>query len=269
VSVAHGGRLPALDYVKALAIAAVTVTHGSPFFDDPRFTDLDRFTTALTAFQIPAFLFVSGFLSDTGTASGLALLRRRLFRIVPPYVVATLVAWACGAWTFATLRRFVFVMVTGGAVGIYYYVPVLVLCTLLVPLWSRLGTRTLIAITLVLFVYAEAAWLRPGWRLTDNFYWAMRDPFGRFYLGHFLLGIVAARAMAESRACARGRRGWCAAARSRSWCRSYGSRPDRRGGRCSRSSSRRTCSGSSAWWRRSSPAPVPLPPRSGGSATRR
>ena len=193
----HGARLPALDWVKALAIAAVTVTHACPFLGDPRFTDVDRFATALTAFQIPAFLFVSGFLSDTGRASGVALVRRRLARILPPYVCASLVTWACGFWTFDTLRRFVFVMVTGGAIGIYYYVPVVVFCTLLVPLWSRLGTRTLTAMTLALFVYAEAAWIHPSWRLTESFYWGIRDPFGRFHLGHFLLGVIAARRAAD------------------------------------------------------------------------
>jgi peptidoglycan/LPS O-acetylase OafA/YrhL len=199
VRASHGGRLPALDWIKALAIAAVTVTHASPFLGDPRFTDVDRFTTAVTAFQIPAFLFVSGFLSDTGMASGLALVRRRLGRILPPYVIASLVMCAFGFWTFDTVRRFVFVMVTGEAIGIYYYVPVLVLCTMLVPLWSRLDTRTLTATTLALFVYAEAAWIHPSWRLTENFFWGIRDPFGRFHLGHFLLGIIAARRLADLR----------------------------------------------------------------------
>ncbi len=195
----HGARLPALDWVKAIAIVAVTVAHASPFLGDPRYTDLDRFTTTLASLPIPAFLFVSGFLSETGGPSGPALLWRRLRRILPPYVVASLVAWALGAWTVETPRRFVFVMVTGGAVGIYYYVPVLVFCTLLVPVWSRLRTRTLIATTLVLFVYAEAAWIDPRWQLTTSFYWGMRDPFGRFHLGHFLLGIVAARRLADLR----------------------------------------------------------------------
>ena len=197
MSTPHGARLPPLDWVKTLAIAAVTVTHASPFLDDPRFTDVDRLATALASFQIPAFLLISGFFSDTGARSGVALVRRRLGRILPPYVVASLVAWACGFWTVDTLRHFVFGLVTGGAIGIYYYVPVLAFCTLLVPLWSRLSTGALTAITLVLFVYAEAAWLRPEWRLTASFYWGMRDPFGRFHLGHFLLGVIAARRLAD------------------------------------------------------------------------
>lgn len=195
--VSPSSRLPALDYVKALAITAVMVTHASPFLDDPRLTGLDRFVSALTSFQIPAFLFVSGFLSEKGRPLGFDLVARRLQRILPPYVIASLIAWSLGFWKFNSLRRFVFGMVTGVAIGIYYYIPVLVFCMMLLPLLSRLGTRTLIVTTIVLALYAEAAWIYPGLRLTDNFYWAVRDPFGKFHLGHFILGTIAARRLAD------------------------------------------------------------------------
>jgi peptidoglycan/LPS O-acetylase OafA/YrhL len=190
-------RLPALDYIKAIAIAAVMVTHASPFLNDPRLTDLDRFATALTSFQIPAFLLVSGFLSEKGMPLGWRFVARRLVRIIPPYVIASGVACGFGFWKPNSLRRVIFGLVFGTAIGIYYYIPVLVFCTLLVPLLSRLGTRTLIAATALLAVYAEAAWTNPGLRWTTDFYWGARDPFAQFHLGHFLIGMIAARRLAD------------------------------------------------------------------------
>jgi peptidoglycan/LPS O-acetylase OafA/YrhL len=118
---------------------------------------------------------------------------RRLVRIIPPYLIASGVACAFGFWNPDTLRRVVFGLVFGKAIGIYYYIPVLVFCTLLVPLLSRLGTRTLIVATVVLAIYAEVAWIDPSWRYTTDFDWGARDPFAQFHLGHFLIGVIAAR----------------------------------------------------------------------------
>lgn len=192
-------RFPALDYAKAAAIVAVAASHATPFYGDPGFTPLDAKLLTLTSFHVPTFLLVSGFLYSTPHAIGWSTVAARLRRLIPPYLVASAVALASGLWQPASLRRAFFGVVTGSAIGTYYFIPVLAGCIVLLPFLSRLGRRALLALALVLAVYAEMARLDPAWRVSTGFFWEIRDPLLQFHLGHFVLGLIAGRSVVELR----------------------------------------------------------------------
>lgn len=186
-------RLPALDYIKAAAIIAVTLTHAVPGFFDDGATAVAFFASALTGFQVPAFLVVSGFLSRAETPLGWRQVAERLGRILPPYFVATAVVWMLGLVIFPTPRKFVFKIVTGAAFGHFYFVPVLAFCFVLLPILSRLTGPRLILTVVTLAGLAEAMWMEPGWRLTEMLFWQIRDPALQFHVGYFVLGLIASR----------------------------------------------------------------------------
>jgi peptidoglycan/LPS O-acetylase OafA/YrhL len=186
-------RLPALDYVKAAAIVAVALTHAVPGFFDEGMTDIALLALLLTGFHVPAFLFVSGLLSRAETPIGWPRVAERLGRILPPYVVATTIAWMLGLVIFPTPRKFVFTIVTGATFGHFYFVPIMVFCFVLLPLLSRLTAPLLILTAVTLMGLAEAMWMTPGWRLAEMFFWQIRNPVLQFHVGHFVLGIIASR----------------------------------------------------------------------------
>jgi peptidoglycan/LPS O-acetylase OafA/YrhL len=195
VATAARVRFPTIDYIKAAAIVAVTMTHAVPDLFDPGTSRFDRVAASLTCFHVPAFLLAAGLLATRAGPVGWHGVRDRLQRVLVPYLIATVVALLTGLWTPTTPRMFVFRVVTGSGLGIYYFVPVLACCIVLLPLLSRLRTAVLAMLTATLGIYAEIAWHQPAWRLTHEFFWQIRDVFLQFHLGHFLLGVLAARGM--------------------------------------------------------------------------
>jgi peptidoglycan/LPS O-acetylase OafA/YrhL len=192
-------RLASIDALKAAAAVAVTMMHAVP---DPFAADgavFDRLAFALTFFNVPIFLLTAGFLSERRRPVEWDVVRGRLQRLLVPYLVATAVTLLLGYWEPTSLRGTVKVILTGAGLGIYYFVPVLAGCFLLLPLLSRLPTGVLAALTTVLALYAQAARSRPTWLLTHEFFWKMRDPLLQFHLGYFLLGVLAARSLSELR----------------------------------------------------------------------
>jgi len=185
-------RLPALDYVKAAAIVAVALTHAVPFFDGG-VTDTGMLAFALTGFHVPAFLLVSGFLSRAEAPVGWRHVAERLRRILPPYFVATAVVWMLGWVRFPTVRKFVFKIVTGASLGHFYFIPILAFCFLLLPILSRLTGAQLLVTGVALGGLTVAMWMEPAWRLTEIWFWQVRDPVLQFHVGYFLLGVLAAR----------------------------------------------------------------------------
>ena len=81
--------------MKALAIVAVVFTHAGSAVWMKEGADL-ILTRLWTPFHVPSFLFVSGFLSARRIAIPFAEVRRRLGRVLVPYVVASLLAVAVG-----------------------------------------------------------------------------------------------------------------------------------------------------------------------------
>lgn len=183
--------------MKAAAIVAVATSHAIPFFHEPAFTRNDGIALTLTCFHVPAFLLVSGILYATRGPVGWRVVSERLRRILPPYLVASAAACVVGIWRPVSVRRTVFGLVTGSAIGTYYFVPVLAGCIALLPLLSRLGRRWLIAMVAVLGVYTEVARMNPVWRLSNGFFWEIRDPLLQFHLGYFVLGLIAGRSLID------------------------------------------------------------------------
>lgn len=90
-------RHHALDWLKAMAIVAVVVTHsGSGAFPNtPGYTGWDGlFAYGLAAFHVPCLLMISGYLYRSAKPLGSADVARRLRRILPPYLVASVVVLA-------------------------------------------------------------------------------------------------------------------------------------------------------------------------------
>lgn len=186
-------RFAPIDWLKAAAIVAVTVTHAIPDAFNPIASRWDQIAGALTAFHVPGFLFAAGFLACRHGPVAWRGVGRRLTRVLGPYLVASVIVLLLGYGKAPTLRRFVFHLVTGSVLGIYYFVPVMACCLLTLPVTSRLGTGRLVALIGTLVGYAHVAWRDPSWRLTDAFFWQIRDLLLQFHLGHFTLGVLAAR----------------------------------------------------------------------------
>ncbi|MEO7438619.1 MAG: acyltransferase, partial [Candidatus Binatia bacterium] len=185
--------LPAVDYIKSVAILAVLVQHAVPSFLDQPFTPELATIYGSVCFHVPAFLFLAGFLTRAEATVTWRDVGARLQRIVPPYLVATAFAVACGFVAPLGLRRLIFVTVMGAALGHYYFVPVLIFCLLLLPAFSRMSTPALIGGTLLILVAAQYMWLSLEWRLAHEIFWQIRNPILQFHLGFFLLGMIAAR----------------------------------------------------------------------------
>ena len=121
----RGHRQSEIDLVKALAIVTVVLVHcinDRPFYSGDR---LQAFLSDWTRFAVPWFLFAAGFLFPKDDSSGWRLLGKLAARIVPPYMVCSLLCIALsvfsgqesyGAW------RVLKELLLGQACGIYYFV---------------------------------------------------------------------------------------------------------------------------------------------------
>ena len=189
-------RLPAVDCIKAAAIAAVVLTHALlepaggewvPSYLRP--TLLDTWLHFAVQFCVPAFLLASGVLHGQGGPLDGPTLRRRLTRIVGPYLIASAVAQVGGFSGAETPWDVAFQLATGASLFIYYYVFLLVICLLLTWPLERLHPRGPEVTLAALAVYGIATTFVPG--PPESFFWQIRNPV-HFY-GYFLAGLVAWR----------------------------------------------------------------------------
>jgi fucose 4-O-acetylase-like acetyltransferase len=182
----------AVDWLKVVAIVAVVMSHSGPFALGP-LPPLERWLRViLPTFHVPVFLIVSGYLHAATRPVTWAVFVRRVRRVLGPYVVATVIVTALGYPPVDSLWHLPRRLLLGDTFGIYYFVPVWILCTLTGILWSRLSERTLVASVAAL---AAATYLR-GQTVTRgsiSFYWALRDPFLQGWLLCYLLGWCARR----------------------------------------------------------------------------
>jgi len=167
-------------------------------------------TSLWTRFQVPAFLFVSGFLYARAEGLRAPEVGRRTKRILEPYLVASLVALAL-AWVAVPAMRFpppvggvgevLWRLVSGSALGIYYYVFLVVVSFLLMWPLSRAGRAgawlpVIVGAFLVLAIdrhwMVAPAWHISSWLPGDTLFWRVRDPFDKFHLGYFAAGWLAA-----------------------------------------------------------------------------
>lgn len=200
-------RLPAIDFLKALAIVAVVFTHAGRFdWGGPHY-DWDFFLSMLwTPFHVPTFLFFSGFLYARSEPVALDTVRARLTRVLLPYLVASLAALAlgttgarCGGGNAlsACVGDVAFDLVTASSQGVDYYIWLLVICISLIGPLSRMprpGVWVFLGFCLAYTVAVDVdSSLRLAMRYGHDFvFWSLRDPFDNFQLPAFLMGWLAA-----------------------------------------------------------------------------
>lgn len=180
----------ALDWGKALAILAVFVTHAGPFAHAPADPVDQWLTRTVTAFNVPVFLAISGYLHATATPNTLAQLGARLGRVLVPYLLASLVLTAFGLAPGATWAALPTNLALGNVAGIYYYVFVWCGCVLTSHVWSRLGTQALLV---ALAGVTLATWWRMGLPPSYDAVWDLRDPLLQGWTLCYLGGWCARR----------------------------------------------------------------------------
>lgn len=207
------GRFPAIDAVKAAAIVAVSLTHsGLP----PWVSGYSRWDYwicgVVVNFQVPAFLFASGFLYYRPHPLPHQVATRRLSRVLVPYLVASGAAYALGLARPAGAREVLVQLATGSALGIYYFVFLLAMFIPTIWVLSRLGPRPLVvlcgalwAVAVITEAYVYAYVLereRPP--TLEGFFWLSRSPLN-FTYAMFVSGWLAAARLERLRALAAGR----------------------------------------------------------------
>jgi peptidoglycan/LPS O-acetylase OafA/YrhL len=139
-------RYGEIDLIKAVSILVVALIHSLPFFRDPDLSSVESWLLHVTKFAVPGFLFCSGFLQASASGGAqMAQTRRRLTRLLPPYLVASLIALVWRTWREGSLGPATWMrdLAFGAAFGPYYYIFVIVALTLAVPLIRRCSGRQL------------------------------------------------------------------------------------------------------------------------------
>lgn len=189
---APAARVHSFDHLKAWAIVAVVFTHAGPDSFTPSGPGGVWFLSKVwTAFHVPSFLFVSGFLCARSRPISAAGLTSRLVRLLLPYLVASGLALLLVVPP-STPGAALYALLTGSAFGIYYYVFAFTLCLLATVPLSWLSRRTALALWALYTLYSLAASLEPSLRLSHDLFWLVRNPLDIYTLGFFLSGWLAA-----------------------------------------------------------------------------
>jgi peptidoglycan/LPS O-acetylase OafA/YrhL len=180
-----------VDWFKAIAILAVVSQHAlTPYWNSWRGA-ADQFLEPAVHFHVSVFLFASGFLTHSAPAFGARDLAKRLARILPPYVIASLVIELGNLPGRSGTQPFAFALLIGNVLAIYYFVFLLVACLLLTWPLSRLSERSLLAILggLLAYMVAFPQLSVLMWGPLGAMLWGFRDP-GAYY-AYFLAGWLA------------------------------------------------------------------------------
>jgi len=181
----------AIDYLKALAIVAVAFQHAGFSEWTAQWTIVEKILrSSWTAFHVPTFLLVSGFLYYRRAPIGARAIAGRIRRLLVPYLVASLVVVALGLGEGR--HGLAFKLATGSALGIYYFVFVLTICILSIGVLSRLPRPLLWSLLAVLVAYLSMTAVGQRFWLTLSLFWTPRDPLTLFWLGYFLIGWLVA-----------------------------------------------------------------------------
>lgn len=175
-------ELPTLDYLRAAAIVAVVVTHAG----GPHTSALDTLLRSVwVPFHVPVFLFVSGVLYYAPGPVRPSQLGPRFARVLVPYVIASCAVWLLGVASVPGPGAALYRLATGRALGIYYYVFLIVTCIPLVYVLSRLPRRVVVALLgIAIFVPLSAKQMT----VTDA---ALRNPLNHYW-AYFMAGWTAA-----------------------------------------------------------------------------
>jgi len=189
-------RHAVIDWLRCAAIVAVVCHHSGP---PAMHSETERFVrSVLVMFDVPVFLFASGFLYFRPGPIGLHEVGRRLKRVLIPYLVASCLVWVVDLHPQTGLRDMAFRLITGGALGIYYYV---FLITVSIPLiWplSRLRRGQVAALAACAHLYPIVAKLVPVLGLKLGMFGGLRNPLN-YGWAYFLTGWVVAAWLPEIR----------------------------------------------------------------------
>ena len=154
-------RFVEIDALKTAGIATVVLIHCVRTPWDPLISPLEIWLGHLTRFGVPTFLFASGFLYATSERVSARLTLRRLRRILLPYLIVSLAAQAW--WSLLQLptevRAFWPDLAFGASMGPFYYVFVIAGLVVVTPLFARLPSVALTALTVVMLA---AQWYVDG-----------------------------------------------------------------------------------------------------------
>lgn len=131
-------RIGAIDLLKAVATLVVVAIHASRIAPQHQLSPLELTLARAFHFAVPAFLFCSGYLLQAPGPIPWAVTRRRLARILQPYLVASLLAFAYRAalgQVVAPLRDLLFF----NAFGPFYYVFLIVTLIGIAPALATVG----------------------------------------------------------------------------------------------------------------------------------
>jgi peptidoglycan/LPS O-acetylase OafA/YrhL len=135
---------------------------------------------------------ISGYLYRSAKPLGWADVARRLRRILPPYLVASVVVLTLMPERAPTWSAAAVALISADAIPIYYYVFLLVFCVATLPIVSRMSRLALQILVGALVTAVAAACVFPSLVFTLDRFWSMRNPIESFALGYFLLGWIAA-----------------------------------------------------------------------------
>jgi fucose 4-O-acetylase-like acetyltransferase len=184
------GRYRAIDAIKAAAIVAVVFTHArGELLPSARSWDF-WLCASWTLFQVPAFLFASGFLCCRSEPESVARVRERWLRVVAPYLMASGVAYLAGVARATSVSDLAFQLATASPLGVYYYVLLIAVVSPLAWPLSRVGKAgawVLLGVC-VLAMLALAAQEGEGGGPVGGWFWSLRNPLDHFSLGFFVAG---------------------------------------------------------------------------------
>jgi len=178
-----------VDLVKAIGIATVVLIHSLRPFFVPQSSRTELVLGSILQFAVPGFLAASGFLYASGERASAAVTRRRLARLLVPYLLASLAAhvfWYVFDGRTPAPRALLESLLLASAFGPYYYVLVAVLFVVATPALLRLGPRALGALTVAGIAAQCVLWMS----LPFSFFWMFRNPlhWAGFFLAGFWLG---------------------------------------------------------------------------------
>jgi len=179
-----GSRRPEIDWIKAVALVTVVFIHSLPPFFAQRVTPAELWLGELARFAVPGFLFASGFLyASSGSRDGSSTMGRRLKRLLVPYVLFSVLAQFHPVEA-PTDFSFVENLLSGAALGEYYYIFVIFWMILVVPLVERIPRAAFPGVVLVALFLQWG--LETGFLVTLTPFWSIRNPVR--WVATFLMG---------------------------------------------------------------------------------
>jgi fucose 4-O-acetylase-like acetyltransferase len=159
-------------------------------FADPPDVQALPLQQVLVWWAVPTFFFASGYLRQTSEPVPMRTLGRWLVRLLVPYAIAALLACAYRVFVLGQSLGpggIPFVVVTGSAWPVYYFVPMLAGACVLAAALSRVPGAALPLFCLIAPVVPAGLDPVPH---AFGLFWLFRSPF--MWWGYFLLGWLAA-----------------------------------------------------------------------------